>query len=204
MTDETREYTATELLPYRAAALAAASQVAQGTGKSAAEVCHNAGAFMFFMLQGLPITDVGSVIVPGPAAPAADPTPAAKRAATRAANKAAADASAAATPATPAAPPAASPSPAPVAVAVATTAASTTATAAPAPSIVPPPVATAEVAVLCKQLIAKDRDALVALLKDYGATQLSQVGAAKLAEFAQKVRDKLAVKPASAVADILA
>lgn len=156
-----------EMLEFRKAALAAAAQT--HAGQPVPVVLHAAGSYLAFVLQGQPVYVIGQTITETAGEPqnvgAGAPAKASQPGKVAAAPKAAAPAKAA-------------PAKAPAA-------------AKPATNQIPAPTNIKEVADALKAVVqskepGKGRDAAVALLAEYGVTQLSQIPPAKLAEFKQR------------------
>jgi hypothetical protein len=171
--------TGEQMLDYRTRALASAASAHRG--QTVPEIMHAAGAYLGFLLNGQPISVIGQTIRETSGQPAQDvgnqvdvntgqPPKAPKPTKPKAA-AAAATASAAATPA-----------------ATASTQAAPATSAAPASTSIPAPATVQEAANSLKALVqdtapGRGREAAVGLLAKYGVTQLSQIPAAKLAEF---------------------
>ncbi len=166
--DKEVDLTAAEMLEYRTRALTAAVH-AHGT-KSAAEIAHSAGVYLGFLLQGEPVNPIGTLVTTEGKPPLA-PQPAPAQAAVAEAAKAAV----------------VKPKKTPPAAAVVQPAA-----AAPAakPATIAAPATMTEAVASFKALVSNKandgRNKAIALLTEFGVTQLGQVDAAKLAEFKRR------------------
>lgn len=165
MTEVATPMTLEQMTAVRTAALSAA--VALTPGAEPAQVAHNAGVFLFFMLNGVPVGTTGVVTAPQQNAGTESPKKAAtpRKATTLAAVPAAGSTVAAG--------------------ASAVTAVTET---------VAPPVTLAEAADALRALVntqgdpKRNRDIAVQLIKSYGVEKMAEIPAPKLADFVRRAK----------------
>lgn len=192
MTENNAALSAEEMLDYRHRALNAAV-AARGPMSAAAEIAHSAGVYLGFLLSGVPNAPVGVTVAHEGAPPEVGAGPATAATAVATVAKKAA---------TKRAPPAVTGTAGAPATAPATVAAQ--------PTVVPQPTNMTEAVKAFKELVqSKDagrgREVAIALLTEFGVAQLSQVPAAKLAEFKSRCETAggASAAPAATAADPL-
>lgn len=174
-----------QMTAVRSAALNAA--VASAVGAQPAQIAHNAGVFLFFMLNGLPVAGAESIVAG--TLPAGTESP--KKAATprKATTLAAVTAAGSSAPAA-----------APVVTA--------------ATEVVAPPVTLAEAADALRALVntqgdpKRNRDIAVQLIKSYGVEKMAEIPGPKLADFVRRAKSadplNLGAQQAAGGDDVLA